>query len=161
VVMRCVDVLLAVPSFLIALIIVTATDPGPLSLGIGVGIGSIAVFARLTRTEVVRVRSLDYVQAARLSGASSAAIVRGHVLPAISGQLLGLLVVDFAAAILTISALGFLGFGAPAPTPEWGLTVAEGRQYMASGWWMTTLPGLVILCSAALLGVLGRRLRRD
>lgn len=161
VVMRFVDVLLAVPSFLIALIIVTATEPGPLSLGIGVGIGSIATFARLTRTEVMRIRSLDYVEAAYLNGGTTWSVARRHIIPNAAGQILSLLVVDFGVAILAISSLGFLGFGAPPPTPEWGLIIAEGRQYLGAAWWMTTLPGLVIVITVVLLGVLGRNVQKQ
>lgn len=161
IVMRFIDVLLAIPSFLIALIIVTATEPGPLSLGIGVGIGSIATFARLTRTEVMRIRSLDYVEAAYLNGGTSWSVARRHVIPNAAGQILSLLVVDFGVAILAISSLGFLGFGAPPPTPEWGLIIAEGRQYLGAAWWMTTLPGLVIVITVVLLGVLGRRVQKQ
>lgn len=161
VIMRFVDVLLAIPSFLIALLIITAYEPGPVSLGIGVGIGSIAVFARVTRTEVMRIRSLDFVEAAYLNGGTLWSVSRRHIIPNAGGQILSLLTVDFAAAILVISSLGFLGFGSPPPTPEWGLIIAEGRQYLGTAWWMTTLPGLVIIITVVLLGVLGRHIQKQ
>lgn len=161
VIMRLIDVLLAIPSFLIALIIVTASEPGPISLGIGVGIGSIATFARLTRTEVMRIRALDYVEAAHLNGGNAWSVARRHVVPNAAGQILSLLVVDFGVAILAISSLGFLGFGAPPPTPEWGLIIAEGRQYLGAAWWMTTLPGLVIVLTVVLLGIFGRCVQKQ
>lgn len=156
--MRLVDVLLAVPGFLISLIIVTAFAPGPISLGVGVGIASIAAFARVVRSEVLRVRNLDYIEAAFLSGGSYWSVVWKHILPNSCGPVLALLAVDLGAAILAISGLGFLGFGAPPPTPEWGLLISEGRQYLAGAWWMTSLPGLVIVITVMLLAGLGRQL---
>lgn len=156
--MRLVDVLLAVPGFLISLIIVTAFAPGPISLGVGVGIASIASFARVVRSEVLRIRNLDYVEAAFLNGGSYWSVVWKHVLPNSCGPVLALLAVDLGAAILAISGLGFLGFGAPPPTPEWGLLISEGRQYLAGAWWMTSLPGLVIVLTVVLLAGLGRQL---
>lgn len=158
--MRLVDVLLAVPAFLIALILVTATEPGPLSLGLGVGIASIAAFARLVRTEVLRVRSRDFVQAALMSGGSYFTVLRRHIVPHVIGPVLALLAVDLGAAILAISGLGFLGFGAPPPTPEWGLLISEGRQYLSVAWWLTTLPGLVIVLAVMLTAALGRSINK-
>jgi peptide/nickel transport system permease protein len=156
--MRLVDVLLAVPGFLISLIVVTAFEPGPVSLGVGVGIASIASFARVVRSEVLRVRNLDFVEAAFLSGGTYRTVVLRHILPNATGPVLALLAVDLGAAILAISGLGFLGFGAPPPTPEWGLLISEGRQYLGSAWWMTSLPGLVIVAAVVLLAALGRQL---
>ncbi|WP_240615128.1 ABC transporter permease [Arthrobacter ruber] len=156
--MRLVDVLLAVPGFLISLVIVTAFAPGPVSLGIGVGIASIASFARVVRSEVLRVRNLDFVEASFLNGGTYRSVVVRHILPNAAGPVLALLAVDLGAAILAISGLGFLGFGAPPPTPEWGLLIAEGRQYLGSAWWLTSLPGVVIVVAVILLAALGRRL---
>ena len=158
--MRLIDVLLAVPGFLISLIIVTAFAPGPISLGIGVGIASIASFARVVRSEVLRVRSLDYVEAAFMNGGTYWSVVFKHILPNSCGPVLALLAVDLGVAILAISGLGFLGFGSPPPTPEWGLLIAEGRQYLASAWWLTTLPGVVIVVVVILLAGLGRQLHK-
>ncbi|MFJ2146309.1 ABC transporter permease [Glutamicibacter sp. NPDC087831] len=158
--MRFVDIVLAVPAFLIALILVTATEPGPLSLGLGVGIASIAAFARLVRTEVLRVRSRDFVQAALMSGGKYFTVLRRHIIPHIVGPVLSLLAVDLGAAILAISGLGFLGFGSPPPTPEWGLLISEGRQYLSVAWWLTTLPGLVIVSAVMLTAVLGRAINK-
>ncbi|MBV1779349.1 ABC transporter permease [Paeniglutamicibacter sp. ABSL32-1] len=158
--MRLIDVLLAVPGFLVSLIIVTAFAPGPISLGIGVGIASIASFARVVRSEVLRVRSLDYVEAAFMNGGTYWSVVFKHILPNSCGPVLALLAVDLGVAILAISGLGFLGFGSPPPTPEWGLLISEGRQYLASAWWLTTLPGVVIVVVVILLAGLGRQLHK-
>ena len=159
--MRLVDVLLAVPGFLIALIIVTASAPGPVSLGIGVGIAAIASFARVVRAEVLRVRNLEFVEAAFLTGGTYWTVLRRHLLPNAAGPVLSLVAVDLGAAILVVSSLGFLGFGAPPPEPEWGLLIAEGRQYLGTAWWMTTLPGLVIVTTVVLLAAVGRQLLKS
>jgi len=156
--MRLVDVLLSVPPFLIALLIVTMSGPGAMSLGIGVGIAAIASFARVTRAEILRVRNLDYVEAAFMNGGTYFSVLRKHVLPNAIGPVLALVTTELGVAMLLISSLGFLGFGAPPPQPEWGLIISEGSQYMASSWWMTTLPGIVIVITVVSLGVVSRRL---
>lgn len=117
--MRASDVLLALPGFLTSVWIVTAYGPGPLSVGVGVGIGSIAVFARVFRAEVLWVRALDYVEAAFLSGETRWSVIRRHIVPNAAGAVIALAVIDLSGAILLISALGYLGYSAPPPTPEW------------------------------------------
>jgi peptide/nickel transport system permease protein len=159
--MRFSDVLLSLPAFLVSIWIVTAYGPGPLSVGIGVGIGSIAIFARVFRTEVLRVRSLDFVEAAFLSGETRRSVIVRHILPNAVGAVVALAVIDLSAAILAISALGYLGYSAPPPTPEWGLLVAEGRSYLATAWWLTSLPGAVILVVIVALGVVSRRVLKS
>lgn len=134
------------------------SGPGAMSLGIGVGIAAIASFARVTRAEILRVRNLDYVEAAFMNGGTYFSVLRKHVLPNAIGPVLALVTTELGVAILLISSLGFLGFGAPPPQPEWGLIISEGSQYMASSWWMTTLPGIVIVITVVSLGVVSRRL---
>lgn len=159
--MRVVDSLIALPAIMVALLVVTAYGAGPVSIGVGVGIGSVVLFARVVRSEVLRIRSLDYMEASTVAGAGYWRQLAGHVLPAVRGPVLALAVVDFGAAVLAVSSLGYLGFGTPPPTPEWGLIVAEGRQYLQNAWWMTTLPGVFILLVVVSLGVLGRSLARS
>ncbi len=143
--MRIVDVLLAIPGLLLSLSIIILLGFGTVNAAIAVGIGSIASFARLSRSEVVRVRRTDYVEAAFGSGGSFLTVLRRHVLPNSLTAVLGLAALQFGTAILAISTLGFLGYGAPPPTPEWGLLIAEGRNYVATAWWLTAFPGLVVL----------------
>lgn len=145
VVMRVVDVLLAIPALLLALSIIIILGFGTVQAAIAIGIGSIASFARLTRAEVLRVRSSDYVEAAFGSGGSSAVVLFRHILPNSLTPVLALAALNFGGAILAIAALGFLGYGAPPPTPEWGLMIAEGRNYVATAWWLTSLPGMVVV----------------
>lgn len=158
--MRLIDVLLALPAFLISVSIVAAFGPGPITIGIGVGISSIAIFARVMRSEVLRVRNYDFVEAAFLSGGRYWGILFRHVLPNSAGPILALVAIDLSAAILAISGLGFLGFGAPPPTPEWGLLISEGRNYLGTAWWLTTFPGLVILVTVIALAALSRHLMK-
>ena len=143
--MRFVDVLLAVPSLLLSLTIIILLGFGTINAAIAVGVASVAGFARLVRSEVVRVRRSDYVEAAFGSGGRFAAVLWRHVLPNSLTSVVALAALQFGSAILSISTLGFLGYGAPPPTPEWGLLIAEGRNYIATAWWLTTAPGLVVV----------------
>ncbi|MFS0732468.1 ABC transporter permease [Microbacterium sp. 1P10UB] len=143
--MRVVDVLLSIPGLLLSLSIIILLGFGTVNAAIAVGIGSVASFARLSRSEVVRVRRTDYVEAAFGSGGTFFSVLLRHVLPNSLTAVVGLAALQFGAAILAISTLGFLGYGAPAPTPEWGLLIAEGRNYVSTAWWLTTLPGLVVV----------------
>jgi peptide/nickel transport system permease protein len=143
--MRIVDVLLSIPGLLLALSIIILLGFGTVNAAIAVGVGSVASFARLSRSEVVRVRRTDYVEAAFGSGGTFFSVLRRHVLPNSLTAVVGLAALQFGSAILAISTLGFLGYGAPPPTPEWGLLISEGRNYVATSWWLTTLPGLVVV----------------
>ncbi|TYL53122.1 ABC transporter permease [Agromyces mariniharenae] len=142
---RVVDVLLAIPALLLSLSIIILLGFGTVNAAIAVGIGSIAAFARLSRSEVVRVRQADFVEAAFGSGARIHTVLFRHVLPNSLTAVIALAALQFGTAILAISTLGFLGYGAPPPTPEWGLLIAEGRNYVATSWWLTVLPGLVVV----------------
>lgn len=145
VIMRVVDVLLSIPNLLLSLSIVILLGFGTTNAAIAVGITSIASFARLSRSEVVRVRGSDYVEAAFGSGGTFLQVLWRHVLPNSLTSVVALAAVQFGAAILAISTLGFLGYGAPPPTPEWGLLIAEGRNYIARAWWLTTAPGIAVI----------------
>lgn len=158
--MRVIDALIALPSFMIALFIVTAYGGGPIALGVGVGVGSVVLFARVTRTEVLRIRAMDHVEAGLLAGAGYGRLLFRHILPATAGTIIALAVVDFGAAVLAVSSLGYLGFGTPPPTPEWGLIVAEGRNYLQNAWWLTTLPGLFVVLVVISLGLVSRSIRK-
>ena len=143
--MRIVDVLLAIPGLLLSLSVIILLGFGTVNAALAVGLGSVAAFARLMRAEVARVRRTDYVEAAFGSGATFFAVLRRHVLPNSLTPIVALAALQFGTAILAISTLGFLGYGAPPPTPEWGLLIAEGRNYVGTAWWLTALPGLVVV----------------
>lgn len=159
VVMRLVDVLLALPGFLLALCIVAAFGPGTTHVAIGVGIAAVAPFARVARGEALRVVQLEYVDAARVSGATPAAVLFRHVLPNSAGPIVALIPTELGATILNIAGLGFLGYGAPPPTPEWGTLLSEGRDYLANAWWLTTLPGVVVLIAVLAVARAGQLLQ--
>jgi peptide/nickel transport system permease protein len=144
-IMRVVDVLLSIPALLLSLSIIILLGFGTINVAIAVGVASIASFARLSRSEVVRVRRTDYVEAAFGSGGTFAAVLWRHVLPNSLTSVIALAALQFGTAILSISTLGFLGYGAPPPRPEWGLLIAEGRNYISTAWWLTTVPGLVVV----------------
>lgn len=145
VIMRFVDVLLSVPTLLLSLSIIILLGFGTLNAAIAVGATAIAGFARLMRSEVVRVRRAEYVEAAFGSGGTFWSVLRRHILPNSLNSVIAYTAVQFGWAILQLSTLGFLGYGAPPPTPEWGLLIAEGRNYLATAWWLTAAPGLVVV----------------
>ncbi|SEG88284.1 peptide/nickel transport system permease protein [Nonomuraea solani] len=160
-VMRVVDVLLSVPGLLLALTVIILLGPGTVNVAVAVGIGSVAAFARLSRAEVVRVRRADYVEAAFGSGGRFPVVLWRHVLPNSLGPVIALASLQFGAAILAISTLGFLGYGAAPPTPEWGLLIAEGRNYLATSWWLTTLPGAVVVAVVLAAGRISHSIGKD
>lgn len=143
--MRLVDVLLAIPTLLLSMSIVILLGFGTANAAIAVGATSIAVFARLSRSQVISVRASEFVEAAFGSGGTLLGVLWRHVLPNSLTAVLALAALQFGSAILQISTLGFLGYGASPPTPEWGLLIAESRNYIATAWWLTTLPGLVVV----------------
>ncbi|MFT4235914.1 MAG: ABC transporter permease [Microbacterium sp.] len=143
--MRVVDVLLAIPSLLLSLSVVILLGFGTTNAAIAVGVTSIATFARLARSQVVGVRVHEYVEAAYGSGGTFFGVLWRHILPNSLTPIIALAALQLGSAILQISTLGFLGYGAPPPTPEWGLLIAEGRNYVATAWWLTVLPGAVVV----------------
>lgn len=140
--MRLIDVLLSVPGLLLSLSIMAVLGFGTVHVAIAVGVSSIATFARIMRAEVLRVKTSRYVEAAHACGVRWLAVLLRHVLPNAAGPVLALGALEFGSAILAVSALSFLGFGAPPPAPEWGALAAEGRDYLGTAWWLTTLPGV-------------------
>ncbi|MGW4337011.1 ABC transporter permease [Rhodococcus koreensis] len=144
IVMRFVDVLLAIPALLLAMTVVTALGYGTFNVALAVGISAVAAFARVMRSEVLKVAQSDYVEAAYGSGAGFGRVVVRHVLPNSVTAVLSLAALECGSAILAVAALGFLGYGAPPPEPEWGLAVSEGRDYLATYPWISILPGVLI-----------------
>lgn len=161
VVMRCVDVLLAVPGLLLSLAVVSALGFGTVQVAVAVGAGSVGGIARVSRAEVLRVASADYVAAARLAGVRRPLVVLRHIVPNAAAPVLVLAVLECGTAVLGVAALGFLGFGTPPPAPEWGALISGGRDYLTSAWWLTTLPGLVLVALVGSLQYVGRSLERE
>ena len=144
VLMRAVDVMLAIPGLLLALAIVTAIGFGTVHVSIAVGVGIIPGFARITRAQVLRVRNLPYVEAARTSGAELSRVLWRHVLPNSWQPVAVLIVLDFGTAILAIAALSFLGFGPQPPSTDLGTLVADGRNYLETAPWLALWPGVAV-----------------
>ncbi len=144
-IMRLVDVMLSIPDLLLSLSIIVLLGFGTVNAAIAVGITLIAKFARLVRSEVVTVRRSDYVEAAFGSGGTFLKVLWRHILPNSLTSVIAFAALQTGWAILQLSTLGFLGYGAPPPTPEWGLLIAEGRNYIATAWWLTTAPGVIVV----------------
>lgn len=150
VIMRLIDVVLSIPGFLLAITIVvlysaTVGSAGLVPAAIAVGLTSAATFARLIRSEVLAVRTSNYVEAATTSGASTATILRRHVIPNSLAPTVSLIALQLGIAIIWIASLSFLGLGAQPPDPEWGLLVSDGRKYIATRGWLTLYPALTIV----------------
>ncbi|ALV37894.1 ABC transporter permease [Streptomyces sp. CdTB01] len=158
VLMRCVDVLLSIPALFLSLALVTALGYGTVKVAVAVGIASVAAFARVARSEVLRVRQAVFVEAARASGARWYSVLARHVLPNAAGPVVVLATLDFGSSILAVSALSFLGYGAPPPAPEWGTLISDGRNYLANAWWLTALPGLAIAATVLATNRIARAL---
>ena len=159
VIMRAVDVLLAVPSLLLSLSVIILLGFGTWNAALAVGVTSVATFARLARSQVLGVAASDFVEAAYGSGASRGQVLVRHILPNSLAPVIGLAAVQFGSALLQLATLGFLGYGAPPPTPEWGLLIAEARGHIATAWWLTILPGLVIVAVVVAANHLSQRIQ--
>jgi len=160
-IMRLVDVMLSIPALLLSLAIIILLGFGPVNVAIAVGATSVARFARLMRSEVVRVRRSDYVEAAFGSGGSFLKVLWRHILPNSLTAVIAFAALQFGSAILAISTLGFLGYGAPPPTPEWGLLIAEGRNYISTAWWLTTFPGIMVVLVVLSANRISRSIRGE
>jgi peptide/nickel transport system permease protein len=150
-----IDLLLAFPALLLALIIVALLGPGLATLALAVGIAGIPGYARLVRSVALTLSSLPYVEAAEALGASRGQILRRHLLPGVVQPVLALATLDLGRAIISVAALGFLGLGAPPPQAEWGLMLYEGRGYLATAPWASVFPGLAISLTVLAITVLG------
>ncbi len=158
VLMRFVDVVLSIPTLFLSLAVVTALGYGTTKVAVAVGVANIAGFARVMRSEVLRVRTAVYVEAAQGLGARWYTVLGRHVLPNSIGPVLVLATLEFGTSILAVSSLSFLGYGAPPPAPEWGTLIADGRNYLANAWWLTTLPGLTIAATVLATNRIARAL---
>jgi ABC-type dipeptide/oligopeptide/nickel transport system permease subunit len=143
-IMRAMDVLLAFPGLLLALIVVTIIGSGLLNVMVAIGIAFIPVFARVVYGSTLAVRGRDYVTAAQSIGCTDRWIVGRHILPNVATQVVVVASSAIGWALLTATTLNFLGFGVRLPTPEWGADLAAGRSWLQVAWWTSTFPGLAI-----------------
>ena len=159
VIMRLVDLLLAFPGILLALAIVATLGATLPNLMIAVGVSAIPEYVRVARGTVLSLKEREFVLAARVVGCSDQTIIFRHILPNVTAPLTVLATLGIAAAIITGSALSFLGLGIRPPTPEWGNMLAEGREFLRHAWWVAFFPGLAIMLAVLSINLLGDGLR--
>ncbi|MGD0004475.1 MAG: ABC transporter permease [Anaerolineaceae bacterium] len=159
VIMRVVDVMLAFPGILLALVIIAILGPSIFNVMIAVGISAIPTYARVTRSSVLKTKEEMFIYAAILMGCKTRRIILSHILPNILGPVVVISTLGIGGAIISGSALSFLGLGATAPTPEWGLLLSDGRNYLAQAWWITTFPGMAIMITVLSINLIGDGLR--
>jgi peptide/nickel transport system permease protein len=159
VLMRIIDILLAFPGILLALAIVAVLGISLTNLMIAVGIGGVPSFARLVRGSTLAVKENLYVTVARSIGAGDGLIIFRHILPNVASPIIVYATLRIAFAIIATSSLSYLGLGAKPPTPEWGVMLSDGREFMRVAPWVTTFPGLAIMLSVMGINLLGDGLR--
>ncbi|MGL4999143.1 MAG: nickel transporter permease [Cetobacterium sp.] len=159
VIMRIMDIFLAVPSILLAIAIVSALGPNLLNLMVAVSISSIPRYARIVRASVLSIRDQEFIEAARAIGASDARIIFSHIIPNSLAPVIVQGTLGVANAILATAGLSFIGLGIQPPAPEWGSMLSGGRQYLRYAWWVTTFPGVSIMITILSLNLLGDGLR--
>ncbi|MCO5160508.1 MAG: ABC transporter permease subunit [Mesorhizobium sp.] len=158
-IMRIMDVILAFPSLLLALVLVAVLGPGLINAMIAIALVLQPHFVRLTRAAVMSEKTRDYVVAAKVAGAKPLRLMFKTILPNCMAPLIVQATLSFSTAILDAAALGFLGMGAQPPTPEWGTMLAEAREFILRAWWVVTLPGLAILITVLAINLMGDGLR--
>jgi len=159
VVMRCMDVILTLPSLLLAIVIVAILGPGLVNAMLAVAIVVLPHYVRITRAAVLAEAQRDFVTAARLSGAGHLRLMLVEILPNCAAPLIVQASLGLSTAILDAAALGFLGLGAQPPLPEWGTMLADAREFVLRAWWVVTFPGLAILVTVLAFNLLGDGLR--
>lgn len=159
IIMRAMDIFLAVPSILLAIAIVSALGPSMINLMIAISVSSVPTYARIVRASVLSIRDQEFIEAARAIGASNTRIIFQHIIPNALAPVIVQGTLGVANAILSIAGLSFIGLGIQPPAPEWGSMLSGGRQYLRYAWWVTTFPGLAIMITILSLNLLGDGLR--
>ena len=158
-VMRLMDIILTLPSLLLAIVIVAILGPGLMNAMLAVSIVVLPHYVRITRAAVISETSRDYVTAARMGGSGHWRVMFSEVLPNCTAPLIVQASLGISTAILDAAALGFLGLGAQPPSPEWGTMLADAREFVLRAWWVVTFPGLAILITVLAFNLLGDGLR--
>ena len=159
VIMRLMDIILAFPSLLLALVLVAVLGPGLTNAMIAIALVFQPHFVRLTRAAVMGEKTKDYVVGAKVAGAGNLRLMFRTILPNCMAPLIVQATLSFSSAILDAAALGFLGMGAQPPTPEWGTMLADAREFILRAWWVLTFPGLAILLTVVAINLMGDGLR--
>lgn len=158
-IMRGMDILLSIPSILLAIAIAASLGPGLYNMMVAVGISSTPQYARIIRGSVLSLRGQEFVEAARAVGSSDTRIIMRHILPNCLAPIIVQSTLGVASAILTAAGLSFIGLGIQPPTPEWGAMLSGGREYIRDYAYMTVFPGLAIMITILALNFLGDGLR--
>ncbi len=159
IIMRLMDILLAIPSMLLAIAIVGALGPSEFNLLLAIAISYIPTFARTVRAAVLTVREQEYIESARALGAEDSRIILKYILPNAMAPIIVQATLGVAGAILSIAGLSFLGLGIQPPTPEWGSMLSNARTYMRDSWHITLVPGMGIMLTILALNLMGDGLR--
>jgi peptide/nickel transport system permease protein len=157
--MRLADIFLGVPSLVLAVLVVLTLGGGPEMTIFAIAATTWPKYARVVRSEVLRTRVLEFVTAATAYGARPLLIMRRHIFPAVQPTLTAQASLQVGSAILVASSLSFIGLGARPPSPEWGLSIAQGREYLPESWWVSFFPGMLILVTVVALNILGDGIR--
>lgn len=160
VIQRALEIMLAFPELLVALVVIALLGPGTTNLIIAITVAAIPVYARIVRITTLQVRHSAFVEASVALGQRRPAIIGRHILPNVMGPLLVLATIGIGTSIIAGSSLSFLGLGPVSPTPEWGLMLSDGRNLLGSAWWVAVFPGLAITVTVISTTVLGRALQR-
>jgi peptide/nickel transport system permease protein len=155
--MRGVDVAISIPSILLTLMIITLLGPGVLELAVVIGLSNWVWQARTARSKVLVLREEPFIMAAKISGAGHWWVIRKHVLPNIRATVLVIATTQIGYMIIIESSLSF--FGMSGTTLSWGWDIAQGRDYLSTAWWITSMPGIAILLTAISFNVVGDWLR--
>lgn len=159
VLMRLADIQLTFPSILLAIFIAALLGPSVVNVVVVLAISNWVTFARVTRSQVLSTRGREFVDASRTLGARTWHLIRRCILPACVAPVLVVATVELGHVILAEASLSFLGLGTPTSVPSWGVTIANGRNYLAEGWWISAIPGLALALLVLTFGVLGDALR--
>lgn len=158
-IMRVMDILLALPGLLLAICVITILGPGLVNTVVAIAVGALPGYVRLVRGSALSELAKDYVTASRVAGAGTARLMFDTVLPNCLAPLIVNATLSFSSAILETAALGFLGLGVQAPTPEWGSMLSAARDYIERAPWVVTIPGLTILITVLAINLMGDGLR--
>lgn len=159
VIMRIIDILMAIPMTMLAIVIVAALGPSQFNMILALSIAQVPTFARVMRGQVLTVRNTEYIEAARAIGTKDAAIIAEHIVPNVLSPIIVQIAIRAAAAIINTATLSFLGLGISAPTPEWGAMLSTGRNYIRDYSYLTFIPGLAMMLTILSLNLLGDGLR--
>lgn len=159
VIMRAADIELSFPGILLAILLASVLGPSLLNVIVVLAVLRWVIFARLVRGSTLAVRGREFVDSARVLGVGTFRILRRHILPSVLTPFLVTVTVQVGLMIVAEASLSFLGLGVPPSTPSWGTTIANGRDYLATAWWIATMPGIVLALVVLSLGVLGDQIR--